>query len=157
MVSAAAVCDDIMTVIEAGLDEIPANCRLRHDTELVIAWYREGNTREEIIEKIHGLYDEKTSHGWCHTIPNAMIVTMALLTGEGDFGKSVCAAVQAAFDTDCNGATVGSIVGMLRGYDALPKEWFAPFEKGLSTSIQDYNFMTVDDLVKKTVEVMKKQ
>ena len=155
MTAAAAVCDDIMTVIEAGLDEIPAACRLRHDVELVIGWYREGLNREQIIEKIHETYNENTAHGWCHTNSNAMIVTMALLLGGGDFEKSVCGAVQAAFDTDCNGATVGSIVGMLRGYDALPKIWSEPFKDGLYTSIQGYNLVTVDTLVEKTAAVMK--
>lgn len=153
MTAAAAVTDDIMTIIEAGLDEIPAKCRLREDVEKVIGWYREGLGTEEIIEKIHGCWDENTAHGWCHTISNAMIVVMALLTGGGDFGKSVCAAVQAAFDTDCNGATVGSILGMRNG--GIPEEWVAPFGGRLLTSIQDFNDVNVDELVKMTMELMK--
>ena len=33
----------------------------------------------------------KTSwHDWCHVISNAMVVTAALLYGEGDYGKTVC-------------------------------------------------------------------
>lgn len=153
MTAAAAVTDDIMTIIEAGLDEIPEKCRLRDDVEKVIGWYREGLGREEIIEKIHECWDENTAHGWCHTISNAMIVVMALLTGEGDFGKSVCAAVQAAFDTDCNGATVGSIIGMRNG--GIPEEWVAPFGGRLLTSIQDLNDVTVDELVEMTMELME--
>lgn len=154
MTAAAAVTDDIMTIIEAGLDEIPQNCRLRHDVEKLLHWYADGLSKEEIIDKIHEAYDENTSHGWCHTNSNAMIVTMALLTGNGDFGKSVCAAVQAAFDTDCNGATVGSIIGMRNG--GIPDEWIEPFGGRLLTSIQDLNDVTVDELVKQTIALMKK-
>lgn len=155
MIAAAGAADDIMTIIEAGLDEIPAKSRLREDVEKVIAWYREGLNREEIIERIHETYNENTSHGWCHTISNAMIVTMALLVGEGDFGKSVCAAVQAAFDTDCNGATVGSIIGMRNGISGIPAQWSAPFGGRLLTSIQDYNNVSVDELVANTLDIMK--
>ena len=155
MIAAAAVTDDIMTIIEAGLDEVPENCRLRRDVEKVIAWYRCGLDREQIIEKIHETYNENTAHGWCHTISNAMIVTMALLVGEGDFGKSVCAAVQAAFDTDCNGATVGSIIGMRNGAQGIPAYWAAPFGGRLLTSIKDNNNVSVDELVDQTLVIMK--
>lgn len=154
MTAAAAVTDDIMTIIEAGLDEIPEKCRLREDVEKVIRWHKDGLTGEEIIEKIHECWDENTSHGWCHTNSNAMIVVMALLTGGGDFSKSICIAVQAAFDTDCNGATVGSILGMRNG--GIPDEWVEPFGGRLLTSIQDLNDVTVDELVKQTVELMRK-
>ena len=155
MIAAAAVTDDIMTIIEAGLDEVPADCRLRHDVEKVIAWHAEGLDREQIIEKIHETYNENTNHGWCHTISNAMIVTMALLVGEGDFGKSVCAAVQAAFDTDCNGATVGSIVGMRNGTAGIPAYWAAPFGGRLLTSIKDTNNVSVEERVDQTIVIMK--
>lgn len=155
MIAAAAVTDDIMTIIEAGLDEIPAKCRLREDVERVITWYGEGLGREAIIEKIHETYNENTAHGWCHTNSNAMIVVMALLVGEGDFGKSVCAAVQAAFDTDCNGATVGSIVGMRNGMSGIPAYWAEPFGGRLLTSIKDNNNVAVTDLVENTLTIMK--
>lgn len=59
-----------------------------------------------------------------------MIVTMALVTGAGDFGKSICTAVQAAFDTDCNGATVGSVVGMLAGRRRSPTSGPHPSAEG---------------------------
>ncbi len=155
MIAAAAATDDIMTIIEAGLDEIPEKCRLRADVEKVITWYREGLNREEIIGKIHETYDEVPKYGWCHTDSNAMIVTMALLVGGGDLGKSICAAVQAAFDTDCNGATVGSIVGMLRGGAAVPEYWTSPWGGNLQTTIQGYNNVSVDELVEKTLALMK--
>ncbi len=154
MIAAAAATDDIMTIIEAGLDEIPAQSRLRHDVELVLGWYRDGCNRNEIIEKIHETYDENTAHGWCHTNSNAMIVTMALLVGEGDFGKSVCAAVQAAFDTDCNGATVGSIIGIRNGFASMDEVWKSPFGGRLLTTIQDYNNVSVDELVEHTLKLM---
>ena len=84
-----------------------------------------------------------------------MIVTMALLWGGGDFGKSICLAVQAAYDTDCNGATVGSIVGVLNGASGIDRCWIEPYNERLRTAIMDYSEVTVDELVEKTLAVIK--
>lgn len=155
MISAAAVCDDVMRVIEAGLDEIPEKCRLRHDVEKVIGWFQNGTADTEAIENIHAIYDEYDAYDWCHTNSNAMIVTMALLYGKKDFGKSICLAVQAAFDTDCNGATVGSIIGIMIGREKIPPYWYECYNLRLETSVSGYNQVTVEELTKKTMELMK--
>lgn len=151
MLAAAAASDDIRCIIDAGLDEIPQNCRLRRDVEDVMRWYSDGVSAEDIIRHIHSRYDEHTGYGWCSTNSNAMIVTMGLLCGEGDFGRSVCLAVQAAFDTDCNGATVGSIVGMWKGKAAIPPHWYTPFAQKLATTLPKDALLSVDELVKRTM------
>jgi ADP-ribosylglycohydrolase len=155
MIAAAAVCDDVLTVIEAGADEIPQNSRLRRDIDLVLEWYGNSLSFDEMTNNIHNIYDEAQSHGWCHTNPNAMIVVAALLWGNKDLGKSICLAVQAAFDTDCNGATVGSIIGFMIGAKNIPEEWTKPFNSRLATSISDFTEVTVSVLVEKTIKIIK--
>lgn len=137
MLAAAAVTDDLGTVIDTGLAYIPAASRLRRDLDEVIDLHSKGTDVYEVMEHIHSRYNENSANGWCYTNSNAMIVLMALLYGNKDFGKSVCYAVHCAFDTDCNGATVGSIVGMLNG--TVPAEWIAPFGGKLRTDIAGYN------------------
>ncbi|MEI6579993.1 MAG: ADP-ribosylglycohydrolase family protein [Eubacteriales bacterium] len=154
MIAAAAVCDDVLTVIEAGLDEIPQNSRLRRDVDLVLEWYDNALSFEKMTDNIHTLYDEAQSHGWCHTNPNAMIVIAAMLCGNKDFGKSICLAVQAAFDTDCNGATVGSIMGIMLGAKNIPDCWTKPYNSKLSTSINEYTEVTIQELVEKTIKII---
>ena len=156
LIAAAAASDDILTIIEAGLDEIPARSRLRKDIQVVLTWYKEKLTYDEVIQQIHKLYDEADSHGWCHTNSNAMIVVTALLYGEKDLGKSLCMAVQPGFDTDCNGATTGSILGMLLGEAQLPEHWSAPYNRKLATSIIGHTVVSVDELVNHTLELVKK-
>jgi ADP-ribosylglycohydrolase len=143
-------------VIEAGLDEIPARSRLRRDVQAVLDWHKAGKSYDEVVASIHKLYDETDGHGWCHTDSNAMLVVTALLYGEKDFGKSLCMAVQPGFDTDCNGATTGSILGMMLGEKAIPQVWIDPYQKKLATSIIGHNLVTVDELVGSTLELIKK-
>lgn len=154
MLSAAAVCDDVSAVITAGLAQIPEKSRLTHSINEVLEWHKSGTKWEEIVRRIHDQFDENDTHGWTHTIPNAMIVTAALLYGDKDFGKSICLAVGAAFDTDCNGATVGSLVGMLIGAKAIPSYWTDVFGGKLATSIAENYEVSVPDLVKRTIKII---
>lgn len=135
MIAAAAVTSDIEEIILCGLGEIPHTSRLYADVTAVIDAYKSGVSQADCFKMIHGKYDEYTVHGWCHTISNAMIVAAALLYGEGDFGRSICMAVETGFDTDCNGATVGSVLGMANGIESIPEYWTAPFNDSLYTSI----------------------
>ena len=54
------------------------------------------------------------------------MLILGLLYGEGDFEKSLCITVNCGEDTDCTGATVGSIFGIIQGMDAIPKKWIEP-------------------------------
>lgn len=155
MLAAAAVCDDVRTVVEAGLQEIPAKSRLYRNIGAVLVWHAQGVSCDETVERIHRQFDEADPHGWCHVIPNAMIVTAALLYGGKDFGKTVCLAVQAAFDTDCNGATAGSVVGMMAGETGIPVEWVAPYNSRLQTSIIGYNEVDVAELTERTLHLVR--
>ena len=55
------------------------------------------------------------------------VVTAALLWGDGDFSRTIGLAVEAGLDTDCTGATAGSVFGALHGRDALPTLWTTLF------------------------------
>ena len=156
MIAAAAVTNDMHTVIETGLAYIPAKSRLTEEIRYIVGLYDGGMGALDIIEEIHKKYNEHSAHDWCSTIANAMIVTMALLCGEGDFGRSICLAVQSAFDTDCNGATVGSILGIMLGEEGIDPYWYEVFHKAVYTSIEGYNRVDVDFLAKKTLGLIKK-
>lgn len=154
MIASAFSTDCIIDVITAGLEQIPRECRLRSDVLEVIEWHKSGVTAEQAIENVHQKYDEDSAHWWCHTNSNAMLVVLGLLYGEKDFGKSICIAVQGAFDTDCNGATVGSIIGTIIGGIGIDPYWEEPFKSGLATSIDGYNVVTLDTLVDKTMSLI---
>ena len=85
-----------------------------------------------------------------------MIVAAALLYGGGDYGKSICMAVETGFDTYCNGATVGSILGVMLGADAIPEYWKKPINDTLHTSIFGVGTVKITDRVKLTMEHLPK-
>lgn len=152
MIACAAVTDNIEDIIRGGLAQIPATSRLYEALMKVIEEYKNGMSLQACREYIHSQYDEYSSHGWCHTISNAMIVVAALLYGGGDFGKSICIAVEMAFDTDCNGATVGSVLGMRGGIDCIDDYWKKPINNKINTSIFGVETVDIEKAVDKTME-----
>jgi hypothetical protein len=146
MLAAAAGTDDPKEVVSLGLSEVPRRSRLAEGVGDVLRWFEEGIGFEAAIARIHARWDEKRGHHWCHTISNAQIVAMGLLWSEGDYGTAICRAVQACFDTDCNGATVGSVMGMMLGRRRLPSRWLRPLHGCLSTGVSGYSRVRIADL-----------
>ena len=155
MIATAAYCDNVQDIIKSGLAHIPHTSRLYENVMYIIDSFNNGKSYDECYSYIHHKYDEISSHGWCHTIPNAMIVVTALLYGGGDFGKTLCMAVQSGFDTDCNGATVGSVVGMMTGADSISQDWTKPLNNKINTSVLGMDTVLITDCVKKTMEHIK--
>ena len=55
------------------------------------------------------------------------------LYGE-DFGDTLCKTVNCGYDTDCTGATIGSVLGILATRQGLPQRWTEPLGEGISTN-----------------------
>lgn len=146
MLAGATGAPDAGRVLEIGLGEIPANCRLAEGVRDVMAWRAAGESYEGAVGRIHRRWDENRPHDWCHVISNAQIVALALLYGEGDFEKAVTRAVYPCFDTDCNGATVGSIMGMMLGAQALPPKWTDVMRDTIHSGIAGYHVSKISGL-----------
>lgn len=157
MISAAFIKNDVEEIIITGISQIPERSRLHEAIKAIIEWKKEGITCENAIERVHEKYNEQSFYDWCHTIPNAMIVCIGLLFGELDFQKSIGITVSAGFDTDCNGATVGSIMGMLLGAKVLPEKWVKPLNNKLVSGVDGYGFVSISDMAERTLKIFEKK
>ena len=155
IIAAAYSTSNIEDILRAGLGQIPKTSRLYEAIDEVICDYNNGVSKEDAFKKLYSKWNDHTSHHWCHTISNAIVVSISLLYGNGDFTSSVCTAVQAGFDTDCNGATVGSVVGIINGYTGIPAEWIEPLNNTLETTICGYDKIKITDCVAKTLSHTK--
>jgi len=147
MLAAAFTTDDAEKVIRTGLTEIPANCRLAEAIGKVLDWRAEGCDAEAALDRIMDAYGH---YHRVHTINNAAIVARALLWGQNDFSRTIGLAVSAGLDTDCNGATAGSVLGAMIGAGAIPAHWTEPLNDRIATIVAYQWDLTLSGLARRT-------
>jgi len=136
--SAAFVERDRDTLLQIGLSKIPESCRVSRSIRIVLDAHKRGLSWQQAREKVVA---DSADLGWFQAPANVAFVVLGWLYGEGDFGKSICTAVNCGDDTDCTGATLGSILGILMGREALPKEWIDPIGERIVTVAIDRGSM----------------
>ena len=154
MNAAAMVCDNAETVILCGMSQIPSTSRLYEKLQGVLDFYHSGRDWDAFFKDFQTRYDEWDKQDAVHTVSNAELVAAALLWGGLDYSKTICLAVQCGFDTDCNGATAGSIVGMMVGCDGIDQKWTDPISGLANTSVYNRS-VPVDEFVGMMMRHMK--
>jgi len=150
LLAAAFVEPDVHQLIEIGLSEIPRNCRFREAVLDTVDWCAHDPDWEATWGRINDKYGHY--HG-VHTINNAAVVLMALLHSRGDFGRAIAIAVMGGWDTDCNGATAGSVIGTILGAKALPAQWITPLHDRISSIVIGFTEMRISELARRTTGV----
>jgi ADP-ribosylglycohydrolase len=132
--SAAFVESDRDKLIAIGLAMIPEDCQVALAVKAAQEAYRAQKgwmTAREAVNKA------TESTGWFQAPRNIGYVVLGWLYGEGDFGKSICLAVNCGDDTDCTGATLGSILGIIGGSKGIPARWKDPVGLAIKTCAID--------------------
>ncbi len=110
--AAAFVESDPERLIEIGLSEIPSGCRLAAAVREGAAKAKELREFDAFMQWFEARYAGMSA---VHTVNNAVLCAMALIHGGMNPDHSICVAVSGGLDTDCNGATVGAITGIVAG------------------------------------------
>jgi ADP-ribosylglycohydrolase len=153
MLAAAPEAAGIPAVIREGLKQVPAESRLTDAVHDVLDWHEEGISYEDAFERVHKRWDETHYHHWCHTISNAQIIAVGLLWSGRELGPAICRTVEMGFDTDSSGATVGSVIGMYCGAEALSEEWTDPLNDTIESGIDGYQRLPISELAEETVRL----
>ena len=178
--SAAFVISDLRKLIDIGLSYIPKDCGVaqavataieaadsgkgwKEARDLILTRHRGGSvannflyTSPEDIEK-----GFQTGQRGYDVPSNIAILIYGLLHGGDDFGKAMCATVNCGEDTDCTGATAGSIWGIIHGIDGIPQKWIDPIGRKIGTMVLNLGEIywvlprTVDELTDRTARLAK--
>lgn len=137
---------DPRELIRMALEHIPADSTLACAIRDTVAWCDKDAAWESVRTNIMKKYG---SVNFTDVKMNLPFVTMALLLGGGDFGKSICLAVNCGQDADCTGATIGAILGILNP-SGIPEEWLKPIGHSLVVSPEITGIRPPDTLEKFT-------
>jgi ADP-ribosylglycohydrolase len=128
---------------DVGLSVVPAESRraeaLRFARSLDGDWEA----------RVDALYERYGRYHWVHAINNTALVAAALYAFD-ELSPAICAAVQGGWDTDTNGAAVGSILGALR---PVEERWSAPLGGRFASSLPGFDGIALDTLVERTLAV----
>jgi ADP-ribosylglycohydrolase len=150
--SAAFVCSDRDQLLEAGLARIPAESRVARSVRLAIDAHAAGSTWQEAREAIVA---DSADLGWFQAPANVAFAVVGWLWGEGDFGRSITIAANCGDDTDCSAATLGALLGIIEGRQALPAEWTEPIgDRILTVAIDRAAIKTVPETVQELTDAV---
>lgn len=150
MIAASFSVPDTRGIVEAGLTVIPQRSRLAEAIRFVLNMRADTSPWEDTVDQ---LYERFGRYHWVHTINNAALAAAAILHGGGDYEKSICAVVMGGWDTDSNGATVGSVVGTMLGAAKLPERWVKPLNGRIRSSMKGWDNGSFDDLARRTSRI----
>lgn len=117
--SAAFVVKDPRVLIRIGLNMIPVHSQVARVVREALWCYDNKIRWAEARERIVSWYGHNSP---CHAAQNHGFTVLGLLYGR-DFGDKLCKAVNCGYDTDCTGATLGSLLGIMWGSKGIPDRW----------------------------------
>lgn len=150
LIAAAFTAADARAALETALERIPASSRLARAVRHTVALYESGVGWSDALGELRARTD---GLGWIHTVPNAAVLTAGLLYGEGDFTRTITLTVRGGLDTDSNGATAGSVAGVLCGAAAIPPQWSEPLQDHVRTAVFGFDGVRISELAERTLRL----
>jgi ADP-ribosylglycohydrolase len=143
LIASAFVETDLRRCIDQALTVIPSTSRLYEALVRTITIVEDETDTERMIDKVWVyLLDVDPAH----TINNACVCVASILHAPNDFTKAIGTAVLFGLDTDCNGATVGSVMGAFLGEGAISDHWKKPLNDTMYSMLAGYHPIAISDV-----------
>ncbi|MET9730898.1 ADP-ribosylglycohydrolase family protein [Streptomyces sp. NPDC006458] len=150
LIAAAFTAGTVRKALEEALAVIPGGSRLARTVRRVTSLHESGLSWEETLATVT---EETAGLGWIHVVPNAAVITAGLLYGDGDFTRTIALTVRGGLDTDSNGATAGSVAGVLTGARGIPAHWTDPLEDTVRTAVFGFDGVRISELAERTLRL----
>ncbi|MFF9602236.1 ADP-ribosylglycohydrolase family protein [Streptomyces sp. NPDC014684] len=152
LIASAFTAREVREALQSALAVIPASSRLARTVRRVMSLHEARLSWEETLDTVSG---ETAGLGWIHTVPNAAVLTAGLLYGGGDFTRTVALTVRGGLDTDSNGATAGSVAGVMTGAAAIPARWTEPLRDTVRSAVFGFDGVRISALAERTVRLAR--
>lgn len=105
---------------------------------------------------VRQLWEAFSHYSPVHTNNNAALVAASLIFAKGEFETAITTAVLGGWDTDCNGATVGSVMGAMLGAEKLPQSWTSKLNDTLYAEIVDFHPIRISECARRSYHVFRR-
>lgn len=155
LVAAAFVEPDINKMIDLALAQIPATCLIAKLIADIRSWVAQDHDWRKTRQRLQDHYGYDKYGGNCHMIPNHGLIIMSLLYAPDDFSQAMLIVNTSGWDTDCNAANVGSIMGVRLGLAGINRDhdWRGPVaDRALIPTADGGGCVT--DAVQQTIRIL---
>ncbi|MDX3118674.1 MULTISPECIES: ADP-ribosylglycohydrolase family protein [Streptomyces] len=150
LIAAAFTAPTVRHALDEALAVVPASSRLARTVRRVVSLHAARMSWEDTLAT---MTQETAGPGWIHVVPNVAVLTAGLLYGDGDFTATIALTVRGGLDTDSNGATAGSVAGVLTGASAVPPQWTEPLHDTVRSAVFGFDGARISDLARRTVRL----
>ncbi|MEO8232346.1 MAG: ADP-ribosylglycohydrolase family protein [Ignavibacteriota bacterium] len=144
--------NNVSEIINEAFQSVPPKSRFAEAINFVLSLPIQKYSWDDTVDMLYNKFDK---YHWVHTINNAALVVAALISSNGDYERAICNVVMGGWDTDSNGATVGSIMGTMIGAKKLPSKWIKPLNNKIRSSLKGFDNSLLSALAKRTSELAK--
>jgi ADP-ribosylglycohydrolase len=133
-------------LIETGLSVIPGDSEYARVVQSICDFHAQNpHDWHAAYAYLNANFGYDRYPGIVHIIPNAGVVMLGLLYGEGDFSRTLQITNMAGWDTDCNVGNVGAIMGVAVGLEGIAAHWRQPMNDLLiiASLIGTRNILTI--------------
>ena len=156
--------DDILKIIAAGLECIPAECQYAEMVRDVVRWYQENPEDWKITWQLcQKKYREdpeyqKASNGGIDVKINGAYILIGLLYGEKDLDDTIIISTRCGQDSDCNPSNAGGVLFTALGFSALPPRFSEKLDEETHFVYTAYNVPKLLAVCEKlTREILEKE
>jgi len=118
MIATAYITDEMERILDAGVASLDSKSVIGEIVADVRRWYRQypdqWRTTRRLVKEKYSRHGGKMRDKNGYELNTASIIA-SLLYGQGDLAKTLMTAFNFGWDADCNAATAGTVVGVIRG------------------------------------------
>jgi hypothetical protein len=127
MIATAYITDEMERILDAGVASLDSKSVIGEIAADVRRWHRQypdqWRTTRRLVKEKYSRHGGKMRDKNGYELNTASIIA-SLLYGQGDLAKTLMTAFNFGWDADCNAATAGTIVGVIRGYRwMMAQDW----------------------------------
>ena len=117
--------DDLPSIVRTALKKVPADSLQAAMVRDLLDWHAAKMDWRDARQAYAKKYPQAQG---IHAVANCACVLLGLLWGEKDYTKTLQISTLAGWDSDCNPATAGGILGTVLGETGTPARWKDPMK-----------------------------